>query len=168
MPVHIRAADPTDIPGVRDIARRTWAFAYRDLIPPGVQSDLVSRWYADEALRGRMERGVLLVAESGTPPALVGFVNLFRNNRVPGEVAVAAIYVLPEHERRGIGTALLREALAGMPEARRLVASVERGNAGGLAFYNSRGFEVVGETMDEVAEGVTLPTVEVARSLPWD
>lgn len=164
MALRIRRAEPGDIGAVQSIARQTWAFTYRDLIPNW--ADLVERWYTEQSLRRRMERGVLLVAEDDHQGSLVGFINLFANARVPGEVRLGAIYVLPEWEGRGIGTALLRAGLASIPDTRRVVAHVEQGNTVGLAFYRARGFHPVRELAEDVGDGQLLPTVEVALELP--
>ena len=162
--MRVRRATEVDIGAIRSVARQTWAFAYRDLIPNW--ADLVGHWYTDASLRSRMERGVLLVATEVAGEGVVGFIHLVPNRRVPGEVGLAAIYVLPEYERRGIGTRLLHAGLEAIPDARRVVVHVQHGNALGMGFYAARGFRAVREFDDDVGGGYPLRMVEMAVDVP--
>lgn len=147
--LELRDATALDIGAIREVVRAGWAYAYRGIVPEGAQREFVERAYSDEALRRRMERGVFLVAvaEGG----VVGFVDLSPSG--PGEVELAALYVLPEHHGRGIGTRLLEGGLARFPDAERCVLGVVAENAGARRFYEARGFWVVGEAVWRFAGG---------------
>ena len=57
---------------------------------------------------------------------------------------VISIAVLPEHQRKGIGTALVKEAMAGMRvyKAKECYLEVRVSNAPGVKLYEKLGFEV--------------------------
>jgi len=59
---------------------------------------------------------------------------------------LAAIFVAPDAQGSGIGSALIEHAKA-MRE--RLDLTVYSGNTASVAFYHRHGFEVLGERMDE-------------------
>jgi putative acetyltransferase len=70
---------------------------------------------------------------------LMGFYSLVEDR-------LAALFVSPAHQGRGIGTALLSHAKA---LRRQLSLSVYEENVAGYSFYLSRGFVVVSEQLDE-------------------
>jgi len=106
------------------------------------QREFVERAYSDESLRQRMARGAFLVAV--VQGEVVGFVDLSAEG---SGVEVAALYVLPEHHGRGVGTRLLEEGLVRFPNAERCVLEVVRENATARRFYEARGFRAVGEAV---------------------
>jgi len=57
---------------------------------------------------------------------------------------VISIAVLPEHQRKGIGTALVKEAMAGMRvhRAKECYLEVRINNTSGVKLYEKLGFEV--------------------------
>lgn len=77
------------------------------------------------------------VFESGSKVA--GFYSLYENN-------LAAIFVLPELQGRGIGKQLITHA---KNQRVRLTLSVYKENEDGYQFYLSQGFAVVSEQTDE-------------------
>lgn len=60
-----------DIPAVREVARKTWADAYRDIFSEEVQTAFLRAAYSTDSLKRRMEADVFLVATGDG--AVVGF-----------------------------------------------------------------------------------------------
>ena len=71
----------------------------------------------------------------------------------PGEVELAAIYVLPEMQGRGVGTRLLEAGIGRFGSASLLTLRVARDNLGGRLFYEARGFSSVGAHVWRTASG---------------
>ena len=135
--------DVRDLRAVREVARITWAETYRGIIPEDERTSFVERAYSEEALKQRMKTGVFLVAVLGG--AVVGFADFDPGTGKPGEVELAAIYVLPEMQGRGVGTRLLEVGIGRFASAESLTLRVARDNIDGRRFYEARGFRVVGE-----------------------
>ncbi len=141
--VEVREMGEGDLGAVQNVARITWAETYRDIIPEDERTRFVELAYSEESLKHRMESGVFLVAVLGSE--VVGFADFDPDPSKPLEVELAAIYVLPEMQGRGVGTRLLEAGIGRFGSARSLTLRVARDNRGGRRFYEARGFRSVGE-----------------------
>ena len=130
----IREMSVRDAGAVEGVARETWADAYAGIIPEDTQRAFLERAYSAASLARRMEEGVFLVAESDGE--VVGFADFSQG---PGAVKLAAIYVRPEAQGRGLGTRLLLAGLERFPRAERVTAQVEQENLAARRFYEARG-----------------------------
>jgi ribosomal protein S18 acetylase RimI-like enzyme len=62
------------------------------------------------------------------------------------EIILYSLYVHPEWQRKGIGSALLDAVIADHPEAKAIRLEVLKDNAAAIAWYRTKGFETYGET----------------------
>lgn len=62
------------------------------------------------------------------------------------EDKLAAIFVTPEMQGRGIGKSLILHALT---KRKTLTLSVYKANSASISFYKAQGFSIVGESLDE-------------------
>jgi len=153
----VRPARPADA----DAFRATLAAAIEAFGPEAYDEREVAAWLPsddDPVLDGIEEPGqVVVVAEREETVAGVG-----RLDAEDGEVI--AVYVHPDHARRGVGSTLLAHLegharAAGLSELT-LVASL---NA--VDFYERTGYERVGAVSHETSGGVELDCVEMRKSL---
>src|SRR5262245_58208202 len=162
--VMVRRAEATDLPQVEAVARATWPAAYAGIIPDEIQRRLLDSWYSPESLRRALavEGSSFFVAESAGD--VIGFAQYVR--RSAESVELTRIYVLPDRQRDGIGTRLVKAGLAKFAEEdlEYLTVAVERDNANGRRFYEKAGFTEVREITQESA-GFVLRLVECRRSI---
>ena len=149
--VEVREMDVGDLGAVQEVARITWAETYRGIIPDDELTSFVERAYSEESLKHRMETGVFLVAVLGGE--VVGFADFDPEPGKSGEVELAAIYVLPEMQGRGVGPRLLEAGIGRFGSTGSLTLRVARDNLGGRRFYEARGFSSVGEHVWRTADG---------------
>jgi ribosomal protein S18 acetylase RimI-like enzyme len=87
------------------------------------------------------------------------------------EIVLYTLYVHPQWQRQGVGSALLQAAVAGFPDAKAIRLEVLKENAAAIRWYNARGFAIYGETknatntpnvaalyMDKNLEGTSDPS----------
>lgn len=163
-PVRIRPASQGDYPLIRRIARVTWAATYRPVIAAHNQRSFLKLAYSDRWLARRHQRpgGRLTVAEVGE--RVVGYASSVERTAEAAELT--SLYVLPECQGRGIGTALLEHELATLVERGMTVVLVSalRENQPARRFYERRGFRAFDERtiplgdqqIVEVVYGLTL------------
>jgi ribosomal protein S18 acetylase RimI-like enzyme len=152
----IRPAVADDLRAVRLLLVATWHDTYDHLFGSEKVTAITDAWHSESALaRGLDRRGHLfLVAEKDG--AIVGTISA--TDRGGGLLWVDRLYVSPALQRCGLGRALLDTALTRAPQASEVRLEVERGNAGGLAFYAYCGFSPAGDetTCGGVGQAIVL------------
>jgi ribosomal protein S18 acetylase RimI-like enzyme len=128
----LRRAQPADAPAIAAllIASRRAHLPYAPIAHP---DDDVQRWVA----------GVLLPTRDVTV-ALAGdgsLAGVLATATVDGIGWIEQLYLAPELVGRGLGTTLLRQALAALPRPVRL--HTFQANAGARRFYERHGFRVI-------------------------
>jgi len=157
----IRPARRGDAEAIAGIHVRSWQAAYRGML----DDELLDSLSVSE--RARSWRGWLagtvsstVVAESGTQ--LVGFCTTVSGRGAAG-CEIAALYVEPELVRGGIGSALLREALAAARTNGNAAVAlwVLEANEPARAFYERFGFALDGERGEHSGQPVVGMRLEL-------
>jgi ribosomal protein S18 acetylase RimI-like enzyme len=161
MKFNIRAMHSGDIQEVQQIAKRSWNDTYEGMIPLEIQERFLESAYNDEMMQRRLESSFIYVSESDG--RIVGFAN-FSPVKEDGITELLAIYLIPEYQGKGIGTALLNEGIKNIEGIRKVFVNVEKENNIGAAFYQAKGFKVVSE-FDDKFEGYTLKTVRMVLKM---
>jgi ribosomal protein S18 acetylase RimI-like enzyme len=159
--VEIRDAGVDDVREIQNVVRTTWEHTYRKSIPEDVRKEFVRQAYSPDSLRQRMEANVFLVASHNG--CVVGFADL--RSRSTTEAELAAIYVLPEMQGRGIGSRLLRAGIGRFPLSTSLVLRVERDNTRAQRFYEAHGFRHAADHAEEIC-GHVVDVAEMILHLP--
>lgn len=155
--LNIRLISKEDFPRVQEVAKISWHTTYEGLIPFEVQNQFLQQAYNDNRLIMRMEQSHFFVSEENG--VINGFAN-FSPVSQDGKVELGAIYLLPEAQGNGIGTALLQHGLEQLDGVKEVYISVERDNLSGLHFYEAKGFEVIDEFEEEFG-GAMLKTIRM-------
>jgi ribosomal protein S18 acetylase RimI-like enzyme len=146
-----------DIPHVQHVAVTSWHDTYEGIIPRDIQENFLQNAYSKGAMIQRLKNSHLFVAETGRN--IIGFANYSLIDK-DGKVELGAIYLLPEFQGKGAGTALLQEGIEKLQGVREIHLSVEKNNTASKSFYEAKGFEVVSE-FDEDFAGHMLRTVRM-------
>lgn len=173
--MEIRDAVATDRTAIRELARETWHDTYDELDPATIDAT-VDDWYADDeletAIGGWYADGSLVIdLEDMETVFLVATVDDelvgFTHGLVQGDTGdVLRMYVHPDHQGEGIGTALherLCEHLASY-DIGRIRALDLASNEASRAFYQSLGFEQTDEGTVEI-DGERYPEAVYSQDL---
>jgi len=153
----IRKMQIEDILQVQQVAKISWNSTYQGIIPLGIQESFLSAAYNDEMMQSRLENSFIWVSE--VHGKIVGFANFSPVNE-EGETELAAIYLNPDYQNKGIGTALLNEGVNNLEGVNEIFINVEKDNTIGTTFYQAKGFKVVSE-FDDDFDGHILKTVRM-------
>ncbi|AUJ76338.1 GNAT family N-acetyltransferase [Bacillus siamensis] len=158
----IRAMKASDIKQVRQIAERSWHHTYEGIIPRHIQDQFLESAYHDEMMERRLRHSLFLVAEEKEGRHL-GFANATPVQK-DGKAELAAIYIDPDCQGSGIGTALLKECIRQSGGIKELYVHAEKENRPALSFYQAKGFQWVCE-FEEDFKGHTLQTVKLVLNI---
>ncbi len=150
----VRQMIEEDTKAVQDVARKSWNATYEGIIPSSIQENFLNTAYSDEMMERRLKGSLLLVAEVND--GIVGFAN-YSPVKSEGKVELGSIYIYPEYQGAGIGTALLKEGIALSTGVKEIYINVEKDNFIGKNFYKAKGFSFV-EVFDDDFDGHILRT----------
>lgn len=151
----IRTAHAEDVAALADFARWTYARAFGDSMSAGDLEHHLTHRLSDTYFSDTMREDTFLVA---IDPALVGYAQIGAadvEGAAPGDEQLRRLYVHPERQNGGIGTALMKAALAHprLGGARGIYLDVWEKNSGARRLYERFGFRVVGEHPFVTASG---------------
>jgi GNAT superfamily N-acetyltransferase len=153
----IRKMQMADIHQVQQVTKTSWNDTYEGIIPFEIQESFLRAAYNDEMMQRRLENSFIWVSE--VDGKIVGFAN-FTPAKEYGVTELGAIYVIPDCQGKGIGTALLNEGIKNIDGAKEIFINVEKENCIGTTFYKAKGFDVVSE-FDDDFDGHILKTVRM-------
>jgi len=165
-PVKISAARKADLALVQDLARRIWHHHYPGIISVEQIDYMLARGYVAAVLETFLTTpgsGLVLARADDVP---VGFAAWYR----PGEPATTKLdklYVLQEHQGRGIGRRLIAhvEAAARDDAASVLILNVNKHNAASIATYDHCGFVVHEEVVVDIGNGLVMDDYVMSKRL---
>jgi putative acetyltransferase len=153
--LQIREARLDDVPAVKAIHKA----AVRQLCAGDYTPEQLAAWTASDdasvlsvALRPNSDERMWVAERDG---AVAAFASLCGDQ-------VNAVYVHPDHARRGIGTRLLRKAeeVATAQGVSRLLLSA---SLTAVPFYQANGYQIIEECQHRLSNGVTLRCVRMSK-----
>ena len=143
----VRRAVHADADAIRHIGLTTWPVAYAGLVSDEFITDGLAQWWSPQVVEYGIKNGLTLVAtDSDGGDELVGMTGLGRED---GFWVMWKLYVLPPHQGKGVGKALLDAAIAALPEGTpELLLDVLVANEQAIGFYRSQGFTESQRTPD--------------------
>lgn len=157
MDFSIRKMKKKDIAQVQDVAIKSWHATYEGIIPLEIQDNFLKSAYSDKMMKRRLKNTHIFIAEA--EGKVVGFAN-YSPVSDDGKVELAALYLYPAYQGKGIGTALLTASIEKLKDVKEINLSVEKNNRKGAAFYEAKGFKVTSE-FDDNFDGHILKTVRM-------
>ncbi|WP_068675538.1 GNAT family N-acetyltransferase [Oceanobacillus sp. Castelsardo] len=157
MDYNIRLMKKKDISQVQHVARVSWNSTYEGIIPLEIQNNFLKKAYSYKVLKRKLKYSMMLVAE--VHGKIVGFAN-YSHVSTEGSTLLGAIYIFPEFQGYGIGTAFLKEGVKIFDDVKEIQLNVEKHNLVGMRFYEAKGFERISET-EEDFNGHTIHTINM-------
>ena len=160
----IRPAAEADIPLLRDLAQRIWRECYPGIITPEQIEFMLGWMYAEDEIRRQITAGIPweIMTLDGTP---VGYLSWQRED--DGRVKISKLYVLPQHQRRGLGARMLDHICT---QARALGAhavwlQVNKRNERAIGAYLKAGFHIEKEAVFDIGGGFVMDDYLMSRAV---
>ncbi len=159
----IRKATDSDLPEIRRVLVDTWHASYDALFGRDTVAELSAQWHSMPALQALVAGGAVLLVAVDETGAVIATVGVRRVD--DAAVQLLQLYVLPDMQGRGIGTALMNAAMSHLPGARVMTIEVEPRNARACRFYEGHGFECTGEVAEGGRPGSGMRMLTYARAI---
>ena len=163
--ITIEPATAKEVAEIKQVLSETWIHTYSSFLPEDVIHKITSLWHSPEGLAAEIEdERVCFSVAKDEHGAILGLVTA---GRPTDEVVyIGRLYVLPGHQRQGIGGKLLDACVASFPGFQTLRLDVEAQNEKGMAFYRKQGFRETSRKEQEI-EGISLVVVEMEKKIEW-
>lgn len=143
----VRHATHADIAAVRNVLVETWHATYDKTMGAQKVADISSRWHSIDQLSNeltmaleRPDEHAFLVAEIEGVIAATASASLSAST-----ITLRRLYVLPDHQGKGLGKALSGAVIAHFPRADRFSLEVEANNERAISVYRQLGLRVEGK-----------------------
>ena len=157
MALLIRTADADDLQAVLDVGHRTWPVTYGPIAGEDYVAMGLAKWWTKDATSPAIRAGRVTVAE--VDGVVVGMASVGPHEQ---HLALWKLYVRPEHQGKGIGSALLESVVArARGDYAQIRLSYLEGNTSAQGFYRTKGFVEVSRESggDGIPESVWMQLV---------
>jgi len=153
-----------DLGAVSALARTVWQATYPPLISQAQIDAMLADRYAPQRIRDQLDDARHAWRIARQDDALVGFAHALCDET---GCKLDKLYVHPDHQRLGIGAALLQE-IAGWARAQqvhRLWLQVNRGNTQAIRAYEKYGVHIAGSRVCDIGNGFVMDDHVMERAL---
>lgn len=155
-----------EVQRIQVLAKATWPDTFKDILSTE-QIDYMLNWmYNTETLTKQIEGKYLFYIYKENNQDL-GFIGLEANHEGTANLRIHKIYVLPNHQRKGIGKKLLEFAtqhVAADLKQTHLHLNVNRYN-NAVTFYEHLGFQVIKEEDIDIGNNFFMNDFVMQKSL---
>ena len=154
MALVIRQADGNDLKAVLDVGRRTWPVTYGPIAGPDYVAMGLAKWWTADAIIPSIRAGRVTVAEADGTVVGIAVVGPHEKHLV-----LWKLYVLPEYQGKGIGSALVESVVASATGVHSQIRiSYLDGNTMAEAFCRGKGFAEISREFggDGIPESVWM------------
>jgi ribosomal protein S18 acetylase RimI-like enzyme len=151
--VKIRQANKDDISKISSIATKTFIDAFGHSYSPEELEEKIDQTRSVSYYNQAIAKYTIFVAEENNQ--MIGFIQFgevtFKTNGISEEdQELQRVYVLSDHQGKGVGKALIDAALSHprLKKSRNIYLNVWQDNLGAQKLYRSYGFKETGEVVD--------------------
>ncbi len=143
-----------DVEKLRQLLRACWLDTYTGILPDSVIQTALTVWQGKESVLRGLQNPQAFYSGYFEDEELVGMVSAGKIDA--NTVKIFQLYVLPSHQRKGIGSKLMDAAIKHFEGAGKVVLEVEDGNQKGISFYSKYGFTYASKTVVKIG-GEEIP-----------
>ncbi|MPS73962.1 MAG: GNAT family N-acetyltransferase [Chryseobacterium sp.] len=149
-------ATEKDIPTIQDLAKRSWNFAYANILQQEQIDYMLDLMYSDDAIGIQLENPnfqYYLIKEDGLFSGFIGF----EFHQEPETTKLHRIYFLRGAQGKGFGKKALEFVINEAKKANdiRVTLTVNKNNQA-QNFYRSQGFKIYDEAIFDIGNGYVM------------
>ncbi|WP_312195722.1 GNAT family N-acetyltransferase [Epilithonimonas vandammei] len=149
-------AERKDIPTIQDLAKKSWSFAYANILKQAQIDYMLELMYCEKTLKEHFENPnyqYYLVQENNE---FLGFIG-FEIHQEAETTKLHRIYFLKEAQGKGLGKKSLEFVIneAKNVNDKRVILTVNKNNKA-QNFYSSQGFQIYDEAIFDIGNGYVM------------
>jgi ribosomal protein S18 acetylase RimI-like enzyme len=161
--MQIQRASVFDVKAIQAVLRATWLDTYSPYLAQATLDEVTTIWHDAALLEARIrDREIFFAVAREDDGNIAGLVTA--QKRPDGDLFIYRLYVRPDLQHKGLGTALYQATLAAFPEIRTVRLQVVADNQKGFAFWRKHGF-IESDRHEERVAGESIPVTDMAASL---
>jgi GNAT superfamily N-acetyltransferase len=155
-----------DVQCIAELAAEVWRAHYPALITHAQIEYMLAQRYNREVMLDELRRTDLWWDVLRIDAAAAAFYYYFINGQA-GENKNDKLYVRQQHQRRGLGGALIGRACAHARSlgCTRLILAVNKRNASAITAYQKHGFHIAESVVKDIGDGFIMDDYVMARAL---
>jgi ribosomal protein S18 acetylase RimI-like enzyme len=162
--MRIEKASVADVEAIQAVLRATWLDTYLPYLAQTTLDEVTAVWHDTAMLEQRIcDRAMFFAVAKEDDGGIAGLVTA--QQRTGGDLFIYRLYVRPDLQHQGLGTALYQATLAAFPGVTRVRLQVVANNVKGFSFWRKHGFAESGVHQETVA-GEAIPVTEMEALLP--
>jgi|CZCB01.1.fsa_nt_gi ribosomal protein S18 acetylase RimI-like enzyme len=156
--IEIIPATTDNIPDIQKISAVAWPHTFKDILSEKQIAYMMHWMYSDESLREQMEKQHHRYVLAKEGEEFVAYLSYEPNCENTGKTKIHKIYILPSHQRKGIGKRLFDFVLTQARETgeKAVYLNVNKNNKNAIAFYQRMGFYRAGEEVNDIGNGFVM------------
>ena len=157
--MRIERASVADVKAIQAVLRATWLDTYSPYLAQATLNEVTAVWHDAAMLEARiLDQDIFFAVSREDDGGIAGLVTAQR--RPAGDLYIDRLYVRPDLQHQGLGTALYQATLDAFPGTTKVRLHVVAGNLKGFAFWQKHGFTEAGKHQETVA-GETIAMTEM-------
>ncbi len=146
--MELQEATPADITGIQAVGRAVWHDTYAGILAEETITAALEQWYSEAALRDSLTSDDAATVIAVADGRIIGYGTVQWRDRA---AELKSLYVLPDHQDDGVGTALFTALMQRLPSrVTSVTLRVLAANTGAKRFYEHRGFDHEETTRDDL------------------
>ena len=151
--ISFKTCTVADVPTIQQLAEKIWRKHYVEIISMSQIDFMLGNMYDAESLQHQMKNGCEFILELVDKIA-VGFISISKKNET--ELFIHKLYVDTSKHRKGLGKALLDEALQKNKWVTEVRLTVNRQNFKAINFYFKNGFVIESVADFDIGNGFVM------------
>lgn len=145
-----------DIPTIQNLAKKSWNFAYANIIKQEQIDYMLDLMYSEETLKKHFENPNYQYYLISDNDEFLGFVG-FEFHQEPETTKLHRIYFLKEAQGKGLGKKALEFVIneAKKVDDKKVILTVNKNNSA-QKFYESQGFKIYKEAIFDIGNGYVM------------